>query len=399
MSLPGFTAAEVAAYERALRTHAGVATTVQMMDLSHHLIASVTPVSLDGQVNVSENDGVVRTLNMGFLDPDRALRLDGDVPSAGVAGMNRLIRVTQYVQVEELDRWLGVAVFTGRPSLLERDGDVVTVTAQSKECLHLHTVPGFTIRKGASVAGAIRYILAAAGETRFRIPSGIPDRLPTAIQVGGQDTEQQPWTVARRLAASLGMQLFYDNWGFVVLRQFPQDYAWTLVEHGEDANTLSRVRTSTDLTSIRNRVVVIGHTTEIKGRKGVPSRSSRPLVKVLHAPEDHPFSEQSLAVNGVPWIDAAYYDEPNLHTTSQVLRFGSAQLTRLLAESTHVQTTMVPIFHLDPMDLLQMRSATGTFGFRFRSGSIPLGASAEGMSVGWINTVRAASAGRARRSV
>lgn len=394
----GLTSAQSAALTKTLTTTADIRVQILQLDLSHNLVSTVDHAGIDGQVNIVEADqpGVVRTLQMGFIDFDRALRVDGSAPSAGVGGLDRLIRINVYARSEAAG-WLGGPAFTGRPNSIERDGDVVTLEAQSKECLHLNNVDAYTIRKGTVTVEAIRSILARNGETRFRFPAGARARLPGNVTVGGPDDNFRPWLVAWRLARSLGLQLFYDVHGYACLRAYPASYAWRLTEQGTGANLLSRVKTNTDLTTVKNRVVVRGHTVPTKKKKGKPAVKSKVVTGVAVAPASHPLSAQTLAVNGKPWYNTAFYDEPNIHTAAAVKAFANARLSELLTLSTDVQTTMIPVWHLEPLDLLALRTAAGAVDFRLRDASIPLGPSETGMSVGYIQRVRSSSAGRLRR--
>lgn len=363
---------------------------VRLLTLAHTAVSTITPHALDGQVNYKDDDGILRGLQMGFDDPDHALHLDAESPTSGVAGMNRLIQVNTFTYVDALNDWVGVPTFTGRPSVIDRDGDTVTVEAQSKECLHMNTVGSYQLRKGANRVAGIRYILEKNGERRFRFPDSYPGKLAGDVHIGGEDPARRPWLMAQMLARQAGLQVYYDGSGYACLRKPPSVPSWTLVEQGPGANLLSRIHTTTDLTAVRNRVVVIGHTVATKTRR------STAIVEIVNAAPSHELSPQSLAVNGVPWINAVYFDEPELHTRTEVRAYGVNQLRALLTESTDVQCKAVPVFHLEPGDLIGIKgSAVSTF--RFKEGSVPLGPSGDGMTVGYQQRVRAPSAGRIRR--
>lgn len=390
--MSGYAGLSVEDREATMRALAGnclVTREVKLLDLSHRLISSVTPVALDGQVNFTDGDTVSRTLQMGFLDPDRALVLDGNAPSEGVAGLNRLIQVTMHVYVTELGRWVGCDVFTGRPSQVDRDGDTVTVEAQGKEILHLRATAEYTIPKGTYRAAAIRKILTNAGETRFRFPpNATGGKLPKALHVGGREEIRQPWQVARRLARLMpgDYQLDYDGSGYAWLRKLTAARAHTLVEQGPGANLTGRVKTTTDMKTLRNRVIVTGK------RESGAAFSVDPIV----APASHPYSAQSLKIGSTPWYSTAFHDTSDLESKAELRAFGNARLKEHLAQSVNVQGTAVPVWHLDPGDTIGLESTTASFDFRWTEGSVPLGVGGD-MTVGYQWPVRSATAGTIRR--
>lgn len=389
MTTLGLTAAERTAYFAALRTDGEIVQEVRLLTLSHKIVSTVTPVALDGQVNYTgASRDVTRNLQIGFSDPDHALALDAESPSEGVAGMNRLIQVRTHVRVPALGRWVACGSFVGRPSVLSRDGDIVTIDAQSKECLHQRTIASGHIKKGSNYVSSIKYLLRLSGETRFRFPTNVRRRLSGNVHYGGSDANRTPWHMACVLAGHLGYQLFYDGDGYACLRRPPSTPAWTFVEQGDGANLLSRVKRTTDLTSVRNRVVVTG-------RKG-----NKAFTRVVDAHTywpTHPFTARNLAVNGTAWYNAEYVDDPNLHTTGQAITYGRNRLRSLLTENTTIAANAVPVFHLEPGDLVRFTAGGVSWNHRWGEASVPLGADPNGMTVGFKTRVRAASAGRVRR--
>lgn len=384
----GLTTAEKQALARTLAGDCWVRREVTLRGLGHTLVSDISDLALDGQVNYTPGDGVSRTLQMGFLDPDHSLRLDAEAPSQGVAGLNRLIRVTMSVYVPDFSQWYGVHAFTGRPSQVDRDGDTVTVEAQGKECLHLRTVSSNYLRKGTYLTNAIKHLLTIAGETHFRFPPGkTGGKLPERVNFGGTDEARQPWQVARRLARRMGYRLDYDGSGYAWLRKVSASPALTLVEAGDGANVTARVRVGADLKTMRNRVVATGRTKKGKALYVTPETPKA----------SHPHSGQSLKINGVPWFNTAIYDQPGIKKKSDLIQFQRARLKELLTENVTVQTTAFPYWHLDPGDLIRFEGASATFNFRFSEGSVPLGPSDSGMTIGYTHPVRNASAGRIRR--
>lgn len=401
MSILGLSAADAALYSASLNTDCDVAYQILNLNLSHGLIASIDPLLLDGQLDYTggDTDGVTQLATMSFLDPDRTLRLDGTQPSAGVGGLDRLIQVRTYVRSDlTTGRWIGAYAFTGRPSKVDRDGDVIALTAESKECLHIRGVDQAYVEKGAWGIAAIKWILTLGGETRFRFPTVTAGtRLPSRVYYGGPEYPE-PWKAAWKIARGMGFQLYYDKSGYACLRKYPQSAMWRVVEQGPGANALTRLKTSTDLTTVRNRVIVRGHTKAVKAKKGHPEKKSTLVTGLATAPWNHPLSAQYLVQNGKPWYNTIEFDESTVYTKAEADKFAEARLNELLLEQTSVETTIPPIWHADPMDLFAIDASNGAeFMIRLLNGSAPWGPSDTGMTVGYNQRTRRAAAGRLGR--
>lgn len=378
MMPPSLAPAEYPAYLRALSTQTAQRVTFTLMQLDHTPLHYLDPVALDGQVDFADpdsDDQTLRTLQAGFYDPDHTLYLDTDAPTDGVAGMNRLIRATVSHYVPDLSRWVSVHAITARPAVIGRDGSRVTVQAHDKSCLHLRHAPSSTINKGTPIVKAIRDGLFAAGERFFRFPSdgSVKDKVLHDVPVGGPNDDRMPWKVWRKLANDAGLQLFYDGAGFAVLRKLPETSLVTF-----DATTVtSNLQTETDLTGVRNKVVANGH-----GKERYP----------LAAPKSEPFSPFSLRIGAVEWVNLYYTDETDLRG-KKLRAYAQTQLDKQLTETTTVQMSAAPLFHLDPLDRCSVRLPSGSLQFSLREASVPLGDGGD-MSVGSQKRVRRSTAGR-----
>lgn len=386
------------AYQRALSEDCLVHTQVRMLTLSHTLVSNVSDLWDDGQVNINASDGAQKVLSCGFRDPGHQLHLDAASPAAGVNSIDRLLQVTQFVLVRELGQWVSTDVVTARPTSVKRNAEMVTVEAQSKESLHLRNVPSYTIPKGTNVVTAIRRILTKSGETRFKFPANVTAKIPRDVHVGGPDENRQPWLVCRRLAKSISRELSYDPAGYAWMRVLTGNPQWLLVDTPRNAgsgaigpNLLTPVATTTDLSQVKNRVVVTYHTTATKKKK------SQSLNVVAVAPPSHPFSAQSLAANGVPWVSSAFFDQQDIHSAAAAQKFANAQLNALLEEAITIEATATPVYHLNARDLLEVRTRDATFNVRFNTGTIPLGPTEDGMSIGFQKYLRRPTTGITRR--
>lgn len=389
--IPGLSAVDHAAYVTALRTDCEIAWQIQQLDLNHKLMGEIDTVDLDGQINgiAMNGDGIVKTMQATFLDPEHLLRVDGPSPREGVGGMDRLIRVRSLVYSEAEDRWIRAPAgvfWPGGGDEMTRDGDTIVMSAAAKESLHLRTVPPWSIKEGTNWVRAVRRILARGGETHFRFPAGKRSAgLGSTAHIGGDNEDRQPWKVARRIARQHGYQLFYDVTGYACLRQLPGTSIWNLVEHGENANTLTRVKTTTNLREAVNRVV-------IRGTKG-----SKVKTGVASSAPSHPQSARSLRHGGQDYIMQLYEDAPDLKTQAEVNRRARARLAEKEALATRVETTTFAFWHWEPMDLWKLEPVNAAaFKHRPLDLSAPMGPSDVGMSVGFNTRVRRATAGRLR---
>lgn len=389
--IPGISAADDAAYRAALATHCQVAWRIQQLDLNHRLVSSIDTMHLDGQINMidASSNGITKSIQATFLDPEHLLRIDGPSPKEGVGGMDRLIKVESLVHSEAEDRWIKAPAgvfWPGGGDELSRDGDTISLAAAAKESLHLRFVPAGHIEEGENWVRAVKRLLMLGGETRFRFPSGLRGNLGADNHYGGANEDRMPWKVATKIADQRDYQLYYDLEGYACLRKLPTTPVWELVEQGPDANTLTRVKTTTSLRDARNRVV-------IRGTKG-----SRVATGVAVSAASHPQSAQSLAINGRLLYNTLYEDAPDLRTKAECVRRAKSRLAQLESQQTRVETTTLPFWHAEPYDMWKLRPVGAeAFNHRPLDWSAPMGPADTGMTVGFTATVRKATAGRLRR--
>lgn len=371
--------ADYLTYLQALNTQTAQRVSFTLMQLDHTPLHYLDPVALDGQVDFADpdaDDQTLRSMQAGFFDPDHALYLDTDAPTDGVAGMNRLIRATVSHRVDALDKWVSVHAFTGRPAVVGRDGSRVTLQVHDKSALHLRTVPTSTIDKNTNIVKAIHDGLYAAGERFFRFPvaGSVKAKVLHDVPVGGPNEDRMPWKVWRKLARDAGLQLFYDGAGFAVLRRIPTG---TPLVWFDATNVTSNLQTETDLTGVRNAVVANGH------------KKERDRVDAARSEE---FSAFKLRVGSQNWVNLFYTDETDLRG-KKLTAYAKSVLARKLTETTTVQASVAPLFHLDPLDRLGARLASGPLEFSLREASVPFSDGGD-MSIGAKKRVRRAAAGR-----
>lgn len=320
----------LADYHAALASRAKPTTTVHILTAEHDPVAEVTAHVLpSAQVNFPGSSAEVsRTMTLDMLDPTHALHLDSDSPADGGVYADRFIQVTQTVESPLLAAPASVSVFTGPLVKFSRDGEVVQIEAQGKEQRARTDVPSMTCHKGEFVVDAIEKIMRhRCGETRFSFPQGVRDKLPDDVVIGRAE-KNQPWRVCLALARSIGMQLFYDGRGVLVLRDVPKRPVIELLPTG-------LISVEYDWQDMFNRV-------EVDGKQGVHGSAV--------VPHWHPLHPEKMGRNGVDWQHTKFIEDSKISTNAQADRVAEAELNRLVAQSVKASGTVVPVWHLDPRD-------------------------------------------------
>lgn len=363
-------ASELKAYHRALCKPHSVRVEVAILTLEERPIESITPLVLTGQVTYDTTAAVTRMLSLEFLDPHHTLNVDTDTPSDGALFLDRLVRVTYTIWVEELARFVGCRVFTGVPWKLARNGAVVTVEAHGKERLALRPAwRTFHRSKGARKQTVLRALLAdRAGEGHFKFgDDAVPGKLATRFTVG---RKQLVWPRAKKLADSMNRQLYYDGRGACTLRRLPGVPLVTF-KPGDDGALLSPVAVDTDVTDFINTV-------HFKGKKNVP-----PVVRKLRAA--NPASPHRLARNGVPGVIATFVENSQVKVRARAVRKADEALDRQGREVVSHTYDVLPFPHLDELDMVRVVTDSGaTIRHRLTEWALPL--STEGappMTVGY----------------
>ena len=179
------------------------------------------PGVVSGQVDMDMEAEIERQLQITLYDPQQKLSFDKTNPFAPLY-MDRHVSAEHLTWVEALDEWVNSGVMWGPITRFSRTGAEVTIEAHSKEALGLAPNLLWTtikLHKGMYVTDAIKKLLRQNGEQRFSLPD-INRKLHKDI-IAARHT--QPWKLAKRLAASIDRQLYYDGRGRVCLRRWPDE--------------------------------------------------------------------------------------------------------------------------------------------------------------------------------
>lgn len=337
--------------------------TVRLSDLDGKgPVVDVSDKLIDGQVNLDATAETSRAADLSLYDPGHGLGLDGRSPVAGGVFMDRLVACNYGVFVNELGtsgKWVEVPVFRGPITGLSRDGATLNLSCLGKE--HLAKGAAWVsmgFGKGHDTVHAIKAILRErVGETSFDFPDH-GGRLADKLSLGRTTS---CWEVCLRLAASLGMRLYYDGRGTCVLRDPPNDRSWNFRD-GDGGSLLSTPSVAYDISNVINAVWVRG-----KKSKGKPQITARSI-----APRHHPLSPWSIGYNGQPRYLVAELDNDHLRTKKAAQDVADRMLNASLEEAVDVAFDALPVPHLDAGDLVRVESSIGAFNMRLRQASIPL---------------------------
>jgi hypothetical protein len=352
---------QVIPYRRTLASRYEKKIRVALLDKNGDTLENLTPAFQGGQISVEAKRDVTHGLNISILDPRHAYGFDADTYQGGLLDLTRMIRVFWVVDGPLLARPISQAVFTGPVTDLSRTGALVDIEAQGKE------VRGLTpsrrtliIKKGEPRTDAIKRILRERmGETRLGGIPDLPAKLPADVIIGPKD---QPWKVAKRIAASFNRQLFYDGGGVPRLRKKPTKAAWEF-RTGQGGSVTTPVVTRADLKSIRNHVRVTGATP--KGKK-------QPISAQATADRWHPMSPWELGVEDAPMWLIDEFSNDHLRTEKECREVAEERLRdglRLLHEASF---NSIPVPHLNPLDLIDVHTEYESVTTRLQTFTLPL---------------------------
>lgn len=381
----GLSSAQKRTFEALLASHHSIDVFISILDMNHDELTDVSARLLDGQVTIDAGAQITRSLQLELLDPTRALHLDSKSPNDGAMFADRMIRV-RYSIVDPL----GVTrftcpVFTGPIVSLDRSGVAIGVTCLGKE--HLGLFPAWnarTFKKGTQIDDTIRAILRdVIGENKYVIPD-ITTKLPRNVSVGG---DRLPWDVAKKLAASVGYQLFYDAMGTARMRKRSSASVFTFRE-GAGGTVKTNPEAGFDIDSVVNAVEVFGKKPESASGS---TTKKQPHARVV-ADKSHPLSPWSLGGDGTagnrkPRYIPVIIEDDSITTDAEALTRAKERLAQGLLESTQVTFDTLVIPHLEELDVVRVATEQVTTNFALKQFAVPLTAAGQ-MSVGYVRNVK-----------
>lgn len=363
---------KLAAYHARLRDSHDFTVDVEILTLNEALTGNAT--FLDGQVNIAKTGPIRRTATLTLSDPAGALDFsNGSAWSNTHVWVDRLIRVRHTIEVPGYGEVTATAI-VGVPTAISRSGAEVQVELADKAALAMRGARPYTAAKGTNAVQAIRSILSVCtGEFRFRFPSSTR-RLSKDYKVGWAD-EAAPMVVAAKIAdAELGMQLLYSCDGYALLRPLPSLPSADVGYVTEQANS------QVDFTTLSNFALVTGGATSKK--VGHATVTTRPQSTAT-VPVSSPISPERLKRNGVLRYLPLVVSEDGYKKTTQTAARAKSEIARAATIVNDLSANVVPFFHLDADDIVDIHSADTTRRtMRLQTGSIPLAAGGD-MTIGY----------------
>lgn len=337
----GLSVAEERAYRRTLAGTYTLKTTLHILDLEHRIISDVSHLLIDGGVDAemveaekdAEDVGIQQTYSCQLSDPGRTLGFDSGSPADASIFLDRMIKVYESVLVDEpeLQGWVDCPVFCGPFNKFERDNDIITVEAQSKEAIALSRAKRNDTYKGNKVV-AVRDMLLDTGEASKYID--FPEHAATTSKDVVLVWETRPWSKAWLLTRTMAKTLFYDGRGVARMAFDSSKVCFTF-----DGNMITDYpQTSTDSNDIRNAVKVIGSKASISYTASLPAT--------------HPLSAQSLGRKGKPRYLLEVIEDTKLTKMSQVTALANKELADRSRTATDTTFDAHPVWALEIGDLV-----------------------------------------------
>lgn len=369
--LPNLDADTLRDYRKTIRGSHSVTPAASVLSLGGKPLYSIRQHILDGKINIDSEADVVRSATLVVVDPDRDLAFDTDSPSDGALYADRMVRVSVDVLGPLLDEPIRVPLITGPIVKMSRDDALVTLEIQDPSRFGMGQAwRGRTYKKGTRKTAIIRDILTDyLGQSRMSIPQSTK-RISRPLTIAPDD---QPWLVAKKVAASMNRQLFFDGRGVAILRRWPDNRAWTFAADRPGATILTPPRVEPDFSTIRNAVAV----------KGAKPKGAKKAIQVrLTAGSRHPLNPKRLAPNGAGLYLVERIDDDSIRTRDDARDLARRILRDRLREATPALFDAVPAYHLDPGDLIGVETDTFETEARIRKTTIPITGAAQ--SIGYF---------------
>lgn len=360
-------------YQELLRSAHNIKIVVRLLDLDHNYKRDLTPNFIGGQVNIDSKAEVTRSLDLTLFDPAGKISIDPDEPSRTSIFIADMISVIYVIQNPQRTKEYRVPVFCGPIDDVSRDDVYIDVKCLGKESLSLTNLwIAKTYKKTQERTHVIRSILTGlVGETKLSIDHR-DAKLPNDQKLTRED---KPWSVAKKLAGSMSMQLFYDGRGYAVLRKRGRAVAYVF----KGNNISSEPEVSYDLSETVNAVDVIG---------GKPSKKAKKKVKYRAiAPRNHSLSPWRLGRGGVPrylWLEI---NDDSIKSKKEAKEIATRNLRRGLQAGVEAAWDGLPNPRLEEDDLVRIQTDEVSISIRLSKFTIPLVAG-ENASYGYLRRIQ-----------
>jgi hypothetical protein len=345
---------------------------VRLLDLDHKYKKDLTTYFSDGNVTVDSEGETTRALDLTLLDPLGRVNLDPDDASENSIFIADMISIIYVVVDPQRSKQYEVPVFCGPISSVERNDTDVVIKALGKESLGMTNLwDGRHFKEGQEKTWVIKQILKdLIGETRLDVADK-KAKLPHDMKLNREDA---PWKVAKNIAASMNMQLFYDGRGVAVMRK-----RHSVAEFELNQDWLSEEpQVAYDLSLVINAVEVIG---------GKPKKAKKPVKARAIAPRTHPLSPWRIGRSGTPRYLWVSIQDDSIRTEKECRELANKTLKNALLIGVTVSADGVPNPRLQELDVVRFRSDHVTLSAPLKKFTIPLIAGVDS-SYGYVRRVR-----------
>lgn len=341
----GLTAAQNAHVLRLLKAPHSIRVAVQVQTLQEEYTMDLSPYLLGGQVNIDNTQQVTRSADLEIFDPLRRIQLDPDDPSKLAVGMADLLKIHYIIGDPVTKEYFNIPLFCGPIDDVSRDQTSLNITCVGKEALAVgNSYVGKIYKKGSKKTDVIKDILRnIMGETKYQVPD-LASRLPSDWRLSQGDI---PWDQAKKMAKSLGYQLFYDGRGVCRMRVpggkalFTFDNTWV--------SSVPEIDWSTD--SVVNTVIVKG---------AVPKKAKTNISYTAVAPSTHPLSPVRLGRAGVPRYLYTTVENDGLKSVAECKALAVQTLNRGLVLGFDAKWDGLPVPMLEEGDMVRVDAGLGS---------------------------------------
>lgn len=359
----GYSAADFAAY-RALCVSSHVRRiTVQLTDLNHGILSSISDKNnglIDGQIDIDADAEVKRKLSCSIYDPRSLLGMDNMNYNNGALFADRMLRVIYSIAPPNESHWYDVPVFWGPVSKVNRKGPYLSLEGSGKEfLLYASAWWKATYRKNSYRTNVLKDLMLDGGEAsnRIVIPSS-KGKLTSDLIVGEADPR---WPVVQQQSRAIGLYPFYDGRGVMQDRRLSSGSQYTF------RKLCSQPEVNYGGDNFINSVLVIG---------AKPKGAKVPITRRFTAPSSHPMSPYNLGRTVSGRRVWRYYtlkiEDSGLTTVAKVNSVGKAALANGLLQNVDASFDAPVIPDLEEQDVYTLVDNSSTTAARLKKWTIPL---------------------------
>ncbi len=318
---------------------------VQVIDLEHRPVSTVTDRVIDGQVSVDyDADGATRQLDLTLLDLERDLGFDTTDVVDGVWFFDRMFQVWAEVYVPELRRYVEAPIFTGPVRKFKRRGPLVTFKCLGKDIFARQSWPRFKLAKGTNRVSAIKTVLREMGETKFRFEASTTTKLGSE-RVIDRNMELSPWGWCRSQATAMGMKLFYAGDGYAVLRRVDTTPSF-IFQDGDGGTLLTDPDTDADYERIANVVRA----------EGMANGSGDNPWDEAMVPEASAIHPSRFRRGGKPFYMGVVVIRESIRTKADAKYVAKTELEDRQRAAYNIGFDALPIYTLDEADIIAVEA-------------------------------------------